>query len=450
MPTSHDLDGLVKFLAREQWRRCFEEVFDDHFGAVLDAGDLEFGDLAEILGDHWMSTLWGCAFEDFLTNTFDVEGGNIVDDYLKRRGWKERAQAKAYMKGLRTSVMSLYEVSDIVPGQSLKARDIIRGGQPLLVSEGTATKTLRLWDKIAARIVPVMGKNILGGGLLPFTPQATEMLLDELRQIFAKRNARKLPAIKDDDLQAVAAIFTTTWLLDALERATHGPELRNAEGDAIIYHDVRFPLASGVRQKDVATRLDGIRCLSQENAKFWNWLEDPPKAEAQRGGGLRLDTTMDSGLRVLGNVELKGRFLTLATNSAARAEKGTTLIRKALGDLIGAPQVETRDIETLVAEDHTGDHHAGTGTDMPPEMAEQVIHEFMDRQYRETLDRPIPMLGDSTPLQAAKSAAGRQRVVDWLKHLENQAARQDDPADPMATYSFEWMWKELGVLDQRR
>ena len=71
-------------------------------------------------------TLWGCAFEDFLTRDLEPDGRNLVEDYLKRRGWKETAQTKAYMKELRTSVMSLYEVSEIVPGQSLRARDLIR------------------------------------------------------------------------------------------------------------------------------------------------------------------------------------------------------------------------------------------------------------------------------------------------------------------------------------
>ncbi|MDE4589014.1 hypothetical protein LOF17_14805 [Sinorhizobium meliloti] len=178
MPTSHDLKGLMKFLAREEWRECFGEVFYDHFGPVLDAGDMDFEDIAEILGDDWAMTLWGCAFEDFLTQDFEVEGGNIVDEYLKRRGWKENAQAKNYMKALRTSVMSLYEVSEIVPGKSLAARDLVRGGDPIAVSEGTATSTLKQWDRIAARIVPVMGTNVFAGGLLPFTPQATDALFD--------------------------------------------------------------------------------------------------------------------------------------------------------------------------------------------------------------------------------------------------------------------------------
>lgn len=90
-------------------------------------------------------------------------------------------------------------------------------------------------------------------------------------------------------------------------------------------------------------------------------------------------------------------------------------------------------------------------SEVPPEIAEKVVHQFMDRQYRyQTLDQPVGMLGNKTPHQTAKSAAGRQKVAEWLKYLENQSANQPDPADPMATYSFEWMWKELGVRDLRR
>lgn len=292
MPTSHDLKGLMKFLARDDWRGCFEQVFDDHFGPVLEAGDMEFEDVAEILGDEWAMTLWGCAFEDFLTRNFDVAGGNIVDEYLKRRGWKENAQTKAYMKALRRSVISLYEVSDIVPGKSLMARDLILGGDPIAVSEGTATKTLQQWDRVAARIVPVMGKKIFAGGLLPFTPQASEALFEGLQQILGKKNAKKLPAIRDEDLQTVAPMFTLSWLFDALDRAMELPPMQNSDGDDLLFHDVRFPLASGVTQKDIASRVKAIPGMSQANAKFWNWLEDQPKGRGQPKKAVRFPSTL--------------------------------------------------------------------------------------------------------------------------------------------------------------
>lgn len=72
-----------------------------------------------------------------------------------------------------------------------------------------------------------------------------------------------------------------------------------------------------------------------------------------------------------------------------------------------------------------------------------------DRRH-DRLDQPIGMLGNKTPRQAAKSAAGRRKVAEWHKYLENQAANQLDPGDPVVTYSFEWMWEELGVQNLRR
>jgi hypothetical protein len=451
MPTSHDLSGLMKFLDRDEWRECFAEVFDDHFGPILDDGDMEFEELAEILGADMAMTLWGCAFEDFLTQDFEGEPSNIVDEYLKRRGWKENAQSRAYMGALRTSVMSLYEVSDIVPGQSLMARDLLRGGEPIAVREGTATKALRQWDKIAVRIVPVLGKNILSGGLLPFTREATESLLDGLLGVFGKKNARKLPAIKDEDLRTVAPMFTLAWMLDALGKAVDMQILQNADGDEFVFHDVRFPLASGVTQTDIAARLNGIAGMSQENAQFWNWLETMPQGEdrPKEAGTLSLDTVMDNDLRVLGNIELRGGFLCLSANSAMRAEKGTALIRRALGDLVRTPLTEIRTMQQMMAERPAKDGKTPS-SEMPPELAEQIIHEYLDQYYRETLDQPVGMLGDKTPRQAVKTQTGRQKVAEWLKYLENQTARQPDRAHPMATYSFEWMWKELDVHDLRR
>jgi hypothetical protein len=448
LPTSNDLKGLMKFLARDEWRECFEEIFDDHFGPVLDASKMQFAEIAEIVGEDWAMTLWGCAFEDFLTQDFDVDGGNIVEEYLKRRGWKEDAQSKAYMKALRSSVMTLYEVTAIVPGASLMARDLIRGGEPIAVSEKTATQTLKQWDKIAARIVPVMGKNVFAGGLLPFTLQATDTLFDGLRRMFGKKNAKKLPVITDDDLQVAAAMFTLSWLFDRLEQLIDVPALQNAKGDDLLFHDVRFPLASEVTQKDIAARINAIPGMRQENAKFWNWLDDKPKSKAQKNTGNFLDTTLENGLRVLGNVELKGRFLILSANSSARAEKGKVLIEHTLGDLVRQPLTEIRTVEQIRAA-RSSEHMEGP-SEIAPEIAEQIIHQVLDREYRETLDKPVGMLGRKTPRQAAKSASGRQKVAQWLKYLENQSARHPNAADPMTTYSFEWMWHELGVIDLRR
>jgi hypothetical protein len=161
MRSQGDLTGLIKFLARDDWKSLFEEVLGEHFGPAMQEFDLEYEAIGAALGGGWDMTLWGVAFEDFLGRQFEPDGRNFVDEYRRRRGWNESAPTKAYVRGLRNSIMSLYEASAIVPGQSLLARDLLRGDAPVLISERTATRTLKEWDHIAARIVAQGQKRIL-------------------------------------------------------------------------------------------------------------------------------------------------------------------------------------------------------------------------------------------------------------------------------------------------
>jgi len=60
------------------------------------------------------------------------------------------------------------------------------------------------------------------------------------------------------------------------------------------------------------------------------------------------------------------------------------------------------------------------------------------------------MLGGRTPRQAARTPAGREKLVTWLRQLEKLSASQPNRDDPMATYAFGWLWRELRVENLRR
>ena len=53
---------------------------------------------------------------------FEPDGQNVIDDYLKRRGWRESVPAKRYLQAHKKSVMSLYEVTETRPGRCLSSR----------------------------------------------------------------------------------------------------------------------------------------------------------------------------------------------------------------------------------------------------------------------------------------------------------------------------------------
>ena len=159
-------EGLAKWMARGPWPDHLQDAIDDHVGAYCDLNDIDrFEDLAAKIGGHWMNVLTDMALNDFLGR--ETDDGNVVDHYLKRRGWREKKIAKAYLEGIRDSSVSLYEVSDIRPGESFLARDLIVGGEPIRVSERTATKSLAPWEQVAMRIVDVRGHNVMAGGCCP-------------------------------------------------------------------------------------------------------------------------------------------------------------------------------------------------------------------------------------------------------------------------------------------
>ena len=110
---------------------------------------------------------------------------------MKRRGWKESGGTRAYIGALRRSSMSLYEVSDIVAGVSFLARDLVRGGDPVRVFERSATRSLSQWDRIAARVVTVLGKTQITGSVLPFSHQLAEERWRRSNECGRKRAPRR-------------------------------------------------------------------------------------------------------------------------------------------------------------------------------------------------------------------------------------------------------------------
>ena len=77
------------------------------------------------------------------------------------------------------------------------------------------------------------------------------------------------------------------------------------------------------------------------------------------------------------------------------------------------------------------------------------MREFLDRHYRQVIEEPLPALGNLPPREAVRTPEGRQKVIGWLKNLENGEGRRARK-DGTPPYDFSWMWRELGVLEDRR
>ncbi|WP_170766557.1 hypothetical protein [Ruegeria lacuscaerulensis] len=448
MATGNDLGGLIGFVTRDEiWHARLADVLDEHFLPSLEGFDLDFEDLGDLLGEDWPMVLWGGGLEDLLGRTFGPDAENAADAYLNGSGSRESAQTRAYIKGLRDAPVSLYEVSEIDPGKSMVLRDVLSDAEPVTVREHSATQMLQRWDRIAARVVTQGDHYVISGALLPFEPDTVALFEDGLRTVL-KLNPDDELRLTQDQLHRSAPLFTNAWLFAHLPNLLdpEPPQISNSDGDDLLFHEMRFPLASKVTQSQVSQKLSQSTELVVSGRNDWTWLDVDTPSGNKHGTGLVLDRSM-SGASVLGSLNLKGKTLTLSVNSAARAERGEAVVRDLLGDLVKSPLTSIQTVAQMMADDSPGDG-VTEKEDIPPALARQIAHEHLDHHYRDTLDQPIPALDGKTPRQAVLSTAGRKKVIDWLKTIENRSARQT--GSPVADYDFSWMWDELGLSEYRK
>jgi len=97
-----------------------------------------------------------------------------------------------------------------------------------------------------------------------------------------------------------------------------------------------------------------------------------------RQEGLTFGSADEGGRTSLGIAEIVGNALTLSTNSRERAERGRDLLASQLGELVGRALTSHQDVQKMLEE------HPSTPSepDLPPEVAEQAIHSYLDDHYR--------------------------------------------------------------------
>ena len=457
--------NLAKWAMKDEWEGLQLEIYAAHIDPAGDALDMSGDDIAELLGDGALM-LHIFILEDFFTARVGEDDElNVIDDYLKRRGWREAVPARRYLEALRDSSVSLYEIVDVDPGRSITVRDLILGGEAVTVNEKQASQSLARWDRLAARIVTVNGREHFTGGILQFRHEAAQDVLTAFDEMAEKMKEELLEAAEETgedatpELEALrrvivrglpcAPIFSEFWIVDAvMQLRAPLPELRNSGGEALVFSEVRFPVTGD--EAKVAAALDRIEAFEREEdgETRWVWLspgspfdrmdrdrEEPPAADAT------VDAEDTIRMTSLGNAALRDGALVLTANSRERAEHGRDLLASRLGDLVGSPLVSHQDPEQAMAA-YAGSPQEDHG--LPPEEAARIVHAHLDAHYRRTLDDPIPMLDGKTLRQAAASAEGREQAIDWLKQLENaehrRAAQQGE-----TPYDTAWIWRELGL-----
>ncbi|MCY4626463.1 MAG: hypothetical protein OXE58_02700 [Acidobacteria bacterium] len=461
-PDDRALARVVEWAGEDdEWGDFRAEVFGAHFGPLMDELELPDDELFDRLGPLTPVVL-SAVMEDFLASRFGEDGErSVVDEYLARRAWLEKKQAATYLRAVRDSTPSLYEVVAVDPGRAVTVRDLVRETDPQRVPDGHVAENMTVWDCFVGRLVGSGRTRRFTTGLLPCPRPLARTCMEDLTALTkdlprrlreaARKEGRK---VEISQLEArefllespTGPVFFThqfvTWYVHQAE--TGLPELRNTDDEPLILSTVRFPIAGS--ELDVAAALDGVAEFDREDGDGfrWSWLgrglTGGEGSKALAGD----DAEAGMGHLTLGQAEIVDGALLLQVNSVERADRGRELLASRLGALLGTPLTSHEDPAARLGSGAGEPDPGQEAPEIPPEDVEDVLVPLIEGHYRQVLDEPVPMLGNRSPREAARTKKGRAEVVEWLKFIENgesQAALQQGrrPLD------LSWLWAELKI-----
>ena len=436
--------NIMKYGEKEPWAERQGQYFSDMLMNVADRFGVPVNEFGQTLEDHgYMSMVFGYLFELFATSCWDDEEVCMIEEYVKRRGWREAPHGKRYLNAMAKSEASLWEIINVKAGHWVELRPFNTTIDAIRVYERSGSEKLRRWDCVAARVVLLDGKYGFTGGILPFSPDQTReafvfiehtrtQAVSALKQIriedadcnWSDEEIEQLASAESDD--QFPELLYSSWASQTYIALTQSmPTLVNRDGHELQRAKVRFPIHVE-NVEVVATQLHSASQLDfNEDTQEWVWLDSTQSVGAEFGA------------TIMGQISIADDNLIAVVNSAERANTIQDYLKTVLGELIGDPISVYESQQSMMMKQGFAAEESGSDPIDSPEL----MTAFLDQHYRKILDQPIPALNNLTPRECAAIKEQSENLIQWLKGVENSTAK----AENLAHYNFRWMWDELGI-----
>ena len=434
--------NLMNYADGDAWGERQRQFFDDVFSDAADRLQIATEELVQQLESAgFMHMAFGYLFESFASCCWDNEAHSLIEEYIKRRGWRETPYAKRYLQALGASEVGLWEVISVKPGHFVEVQRLGESEKPLRVHERSGSENLKRWDCIATRVMSLDGTPGFGGSILSFSPEQAQAIpallqrvcdttVESLQQIRAEETDVNW---SDEELCELAQqecdehfpdLVFTAWVGNVYQSLSRPfPTLLNRDGESLQCSKVTFPI-NGNNERAIRSQLNAAAYLDYNDAnEDWVWL------------ACEADNVPEQGAPLLGHITLSKTRLELTVNSTNRAEQGIAYLQEFLGDLVGQPLTVHESMESLLEQHAEHDPPLAEPIEVP-----ELVTTHLDQHYKQVLDEPVPALNNKTPRECTQGG-DRQRLIQWLKGLENHTVA----APQMAHYNFQWIWDELGV-----
>lgn len=384
------LDEALDFF----WEDFVPEDYLDHAGLVMT--DINFWE--------WIVFDWQP----------DDDGKTVIDHYLKANQNLGDSEMNV-LAIMNEAVISLYEVQDVYPEEGLLLKDLLLGGE-YEVSEKSATHYLKKWDILATRLLRLDGRHIMSGCGYPYPLGQKEGIIDFIKRDYKNYKQEFPKADKKKYLKDTSDMFNFFWY-DIIQNPNI-PKLVTTTGEPLLLSKAIFDITD---KEAVINGLKTVREFQQEEDGNFIWVNEQ-------------DT-------ILGTIFVKERRLKLECNSKERLERGKKIILEALHGFVSHRADEYEDV--IQAMKARKEKPAKPTDEMPLAIQQQVYTQHMRKYYENWLNENIPALKGKTPMEAVKTKAGKARVVEILKGIEN--IEEGNRKAGRAHIDVSWMWERLGL-----
>lgn len=346
----------------------------------------------------------------------DEQGRTNADLYSIRKKLFLPGLQKVVLSNLREGRMEFYEARGVYPGRGFELLRL-RDGALLQVVDMKASRAISRWTIIACRIWLLDGVHRLSGSMYLFKPRQKTQLLEAQLEIMAGGDG---PA---QSRERFSPEICRLWI-EPLIHSQPSP-VCNQDGDEIIMCKAIFAADDPdavreklIRQKEIIVNDSGEQVL--------DWLSSKKDAAGYP--------------TVLGTFRLQDGELRFECNSSERFQRGMKVLKETLGDSIRLKKEEQVPWDEIP--DH-GDEEAPEAEEIPAEIQEELITDFMRKHMESWLDHKVPLLGNKTPRQAVRTEAGRAAVAQLLKDFESGEEHKRRRGDPAIDAGF--LWRELNL-----
>lgn len=404
-----------------------EELYEGFFGGIDD-------DEYERLQNQHCDSFEGIminAMEWLLADgliTIDGQERRVSELLLGRGGPLFSTQQREWIELLAAKPLGLYEVIDVVPGESMRLKDILFPEQaPVLVQEKAGSRQAVKFDVIAARVLPVDTHFELSGAVYSIPRHRSLNLIAELRHEL-KGLEHDSPAVKD----LVAVIIPDYWLKLFVIPFEMPQIVDHVTGEPILL------ITDHYRVQDweaLSQALSGEADIEGSREEGWSRLFEGKDRQLRRSIRIETDKRPD---------RLKVFYIT-----HKYADEGRPWFERIAGRAVVFVSREISDPKGMFANRQPDEvmespAPAQLPPELPPEVMTEIIEKHVRQFYADWVDQPLPALNNRTPREAIKSPEGLEQVKFLLHSYEHSEARQakDQHRTPV---SYDFLWQKLGI-----